>query len=271
MKNIADTNKKYYVYIIFDTLNNPFYVGKGSGKRYNNHFLKRNLNKFSAKSEKIKQIYTTTGNWPAVRIYKDHLTAKEAFMLEEQLILLYGRKDKGTGILLNKTNGGGRETGWVMPDKIRQKISKALKGKTKNITWGHNISKALKGRVFTAKHKKKIQQSNLQRVKKGIHNFTTDHAKRIALDRVKNGTHHFLNSNFNKKPFTLICSDGRYWRFESKVDAVRAGFTASLISALRKYGVFTFVKGTTRKTRVGFKQGDSLQYKPLHCNDGVVV
>lgn len=271
MKNISDNDRKYYVYIIFDASKAPFYVGKGSGKRYSDHFLKRNLNKSSAKSEMIKQIYTTTGTWPHVHIIKSNLTAKEAFELEEKLILHYGRKDRGTGILLNVTNGGGREVGWIMPEAARRKISAALKGRTKKITWGQNISKSLKGRKFTDKHKEKIRQSNLRRVNNGTHNFTSEQAKYHTAKRIKDGSHHFLNSNFNKKAFLLSCSDGRHWQFGSKVDAVKSGFTASLIDTLRKHGVFTFKKGTLKKTTVCFKAGVRLTYVPLHCNDSVVV
>jgi uncharacterized protein YlaI len=263
MKNINDVTKKYYVYMLLSIDETPFYVGKGTGKRYNDHFLKHNLKKLSQKNKMIEYIKISTGNWPRVLIVKENMTAREAFTLEEKLIQEYGRKDKNTGVLLNATNGGGRETGWCMPDSVKKKISIANKGKKKNITWGKNISKALKGRTFTDEHKEKIRQKTIDRVVAGRHNFTSKNAKQQALKRIKNGTHHFLQSSFNKKPFKLCCSDGRTWLYNSKVEAVKDGFTASVIDKLRLRGSFIYTKGTLRKTQIQFKAGDMLLYEAL--------
>jgi hypothetical protein len=110
----------------------------------------------------------------------------------------------------------------------------------------------------------KIQQeSNKRRVEEGRHNFTSEHAKKCAIARIANNTHHFLQSNFNKKSFKLKCSDGRSWQFDSKVDAVCSGFTASVIDRLRTVGYFTYIKGTIRKKQIKFEPGDTLYYTAL--------
>ena len=107
------------------------------------------------------------------------------------------------------------------------------------------------------------RESNKRRVKEKRHNFTSEHAKKCAIARVTSNTHHFLQSNFNKKPFRLKCSDGRIWQFDSKVDAVCSGFTASIIDKLRALGTFTYLKGTTCKKQIKFKPGDVLYYTAL--------
>ena len=46
------------------------------------------------------------------------------------MIAVLGRKDLGTGILRNLTDGGEGSSGWVMPDNQREALSKFHKGKT---------------------------------------------------------------------------------------------------------------------------------------------
>ena len=108
----------------------------------------------------------------------------------------------------------------------------------------------------------KIQrQSNLKRVEEGTHNFLSqehkDKVSEIAKKRCKDGTHHFAKSDFNKIPIHLKCSDGREWRFASKVDAVRDGFKPGVIDKVKKYKEYKFVRGSYGGD-VSFKKDDIL-------------
>jgi hypothetical protein len=263
MKNYKDKAKKYYVYCLLDEAGAPFYIGKGSKHRYKHHFAERNLKKETPKVLKIKEIYSLTKEWPVVKIYKTNLNAAEAFNLEKELIKKYGRKDKCTGILLNQTNGGGREAGWIMPDSVKKAISERMKGRKRNVTWGDALSKALKGRKFTTEHRAKLREANLKRVKEGKHIFTSKFASKNALKRIQVGSHHFLKSNFNKRPFKLKCSDGRKWKYASKVDAVKDGFTASIIDKLKIQKTFIYQKNTNKKKKIQFKPGDVIHFIDL--------
>jgi hypothetical protein len=83
---------EFYVYGYLREDNTPYYIGKGKGYR--------------AWKSKGRIVHPPKDKNKLV-IYKDNLTEDEAFELEKQLIGKYGRKDRGTGILSNKTDGGG--------------------------------------------------------------------------------------------------------------------------------------------------------------------
>jgi hypothetical protein len=85
---MSDDN--YYVYAYLREDDTPYYIGKGKGKRAwdKNHSLKLPSNKNK------------------IIIIKDELTSTDALNLEKALISEYGRKDIGTGILRNQTDGG---------------------------------------------------------------------------------------------------------------------------------------------------------------------
>lgn len=80
----------YYTYAYLREDGSPYYIGKGTGRRA---------------WDKRHRVHLPT-DLSRIQIIKDGLTDDEAKALEIELIAKYGRKDLGTGILQNQTNGG---------------------------------------------------------------------------------------------------------------------------------------------------------------------
>jgi hypothetical protein len=95
-------DNKFYTYAWLREDGTPYYIGKGSGDRA----WKRSRKGRSVKMPPKERIL----------ILKQNLTEEEAYKHEIYMIALYGRKDIGTGILRNLTDGGEGPTN-MSPEK----------------------------------------------------------------------------------------------------------------------------------------------------------
>jgi hypothetical protein len=143
----------FYVYQYLREDGSPYYIGKGK----NNRAWLRN------KKERIRK----PPNNDRIIIVKDNLTEHEAHILEIELIAQYGRKDLGTGILHNLTDGGEGGSGRKNSQEHVRAMAEANKGNKYNLGRKHSkdaidkIRSAHLGKKRSDETKKKLSESHL--------------------------------------------------------------------------------------------------------------
>jgi|LakMenEpi03Aug12_release.lakeMendotaPanAssembly.Ray.scaffolds.fasta_scaffold559372_2 hypothetical protein len=123
----------------------PYYIGKGKGNRIKSKH----------------SVYVPKNNF-LIEIVSLGLSEHDAHILECELIQQYGRKDLGTGILHNRTDGGEGLSGFSHSEQTKQKLRKPHTEEHKR-----KISKACKGilKPKSDKHKNKVQKWKDENVK----------------------------------------------------------------------------------------------------------
>ena len=99
--------KNFYTYAYLREDGTPYYIGKGKGRRA-----------YRKRHKGIKP----PKNIAKILYLKQNLTEEEAFKHEIYMIAVFGRKDLGTGILHNKTNGGEGTSGITVSDKRKHEF-----------------------------------------------------------------------------------------------------------------------------------------------------
>jgi hypothetical protein len=99
----------FYTYAYLREDGTPYYIGKGRGKRIyqNNHNVS-----VPPKERRL--------------ILKQNLTEEEAFKHEIYMISVIGRKNIGTGILRNLTDGGEGGSGAIRSNEYRERVRKQM-------------------------------------------------------------------------------------------------------------------------------------------------
>jgi hypothetical protein len=155
---------QYYTYAYLREDGTPYYIGKGQGNRA----YRRSKKRINPPKDKSRIIYL-----------KQNLTEEEAFRHEIYMIAVFGRKDLGTGILRNRSDGGEGVSGLIHSEETKIKLSESHKGE-KN----HNY-----GKTFSEETRKKLSETHKG---KFSWNYGKTHSEetKAKMSEVKKGKTH---------------------------------------------------------------------------------
>jgi len=180
----------YYTYAYLREDKTPYYIGKGTGNRIN---CKQRIIK--PPKDKSRIIFL-----------KQNLTEEEAFRHEIYMIDVFGRKDLGTGILHNRTDGGDGVSGAIRSDETKKRMSEAKIGNTSMLGKTHSeetrrkMSETSKGIIHSEETKRKISDA-----KKGKNH--SEETRRKISEANKGKTH----SEETKRKMSESSKGTKWW------------------------------------------------------------
>jgi hypothetical protein len=116
------SDKRFYVYVLLRPDGQPFYVGKGLGRRVFNHEME--AGNTTLRTHKLNVIRATNRRGARIGYALPHFCddETEAHALEVKLIAELGRHDLKRGPLTNQTDGGEGVTG-LSPETLARKAA----------------------------------------------------------------------------------------------------------------------------------------------------
>ena len=171
----------FYIYAYIRKDGTPYYIGKGKDLR--------------AWYKSKKQIKVPKSSSQII-IMESNLTEVGALALERFYIRWYGRKDNGTGILRNMTDGGEGTTGIIRPPmseerkehiRIKNRMNPPRKGTTTTEIARKNIGDAKRGdknpKYWMNKKRSEDTKNKISSSKKGT--IQTEEHKQINSQKIK--------------------------------------------------------------------------------------
>jgi hypothetical protein len=158
------TENIFYVYIYKYPDGTPYYVGKGSKKRYARHLLdaKANRNQKSWCVRVTKKIIDSDQE-PIIEKVFENLSNENALKIEKELIKRYGRRDNKTGILTNLSDGG-ESYPTNLSENIAREQSKRMLGKN-NPMYGKKHSEEIKQKLREINTGKTLLEETKEKIK----------------------------------------------------------------------------------------------------------
>ena len=156
----------FYVYTYLREDGSPYYFGKGKDLRAWSR--QRTINR--PPNDRIKFV---------VKNVDEEL----AHFVECEAIALYGRKDKGTGILWNLTDGGEGTSGRIIPSEESNRRAATQRGKPKNLNAEQRLHRSgiRKGKTHSDETKAKMSAAH-----SGVNNHNFGKKLTVSPEHRKN-------------------------------------------------------------------------------------
>jgi hypothetical protein len=182
------TSGKFYTYAYLREDGTPYYIGKGNGKRA----TVRRKKGINPPKDLSRVIYL-----------KQNLSEEEAFKHERYMVFVFGRKDLGTGILHNRTNGGDGLSGLVFTSEHKTNLMLAHKNMPahKKQKRAADISTSQKDRYRRMSEKEKEELA-----KKASEGNRNRHPDKEAERRAKISAHQLEHSHVSGKSWWVNSS-----------------------------------------------------------------
>jgi hypothetical protein len=183
----------FYTYAYLREDGTPYYIGKGKGKRV----YKKSRKEINPPKDKSKIIFL-----------KQNLTEEEAFKHEKYMIDVLGRKDLGTGVLRNLTDGGDGTSGLLWSDEHRRKISETQKGQS-NSFYNKSHSKETRKKISEAMKGKKHPQYGKNISEEHKNKLSKVHKGKIPWNKGKKGVQ--IPSEETRKKRSEAMKKRKWW------------------------------------------------------------
>ena len=134
----------FYTYAYLREDGTPYYIGKGKGNR--------------AWKNCSRKVHPPTDK-SRVLILKKNLSESEAFRHEIYMISVFGRKNIGTGILHNFTDGGDGTSGHVVTAETTRKRLESRRGYAHSEETKRKMSEASLGRKKSSETRRKMSEA----------------------------------------------------------------------------------------------------------------
>ncbi len=183
---------RFYTYAYLRKDRTPYYIGKGNGKRA----YERNRWEIKPPKDKFR-----------ILILKQNLNEEEAFRHEKYMISVFGRKDLGTGILRNRTNGGEGPSGVLVSKETRKKLSELRKCKysgEKNPMYGKSHSEEVRKRMSESHKGKLIPEEVRKRMSKSHKDKSHSTKRKRKMSESKKGRK-WWNDGCGNTKFVVEC------------------------------------------------------------------